>query len=811
MPIVVNVVSNEFRSQFINGITYGDLPSEFTPNLFGLVMENLKFTQEVDVSWYHGASDTNKIVVSLSGTRFRRESGSWFDDGFAIGQEVYVSSNGVFTISSLTEDIMLFASSTGVTDNAYTTFTIAGADQQTALLYNFGLIGNDENFNTNSKVTDNNQGYYAADIGTSFVEMTKLGNFQGWKTGSARVKFLSVQSAPYYAQRFEIEHEFTVVPYYLNGQLTNLENNIIPDLYNGLNSLKYVYEPTFRTSISDPNTDKKQRIENNLGFTGWFNESGNGLNNNYQVNSITYQDANSFADADGLLIGTKTKVTIQVECLNRDFELGERAGVYVSYLPIEEEYQDTTLTDLKQNFIYDNAISNGNLPAVDGQDFITNLEIGRGVAPNENKLTILFDVEYDSLQKSFLSNKSSQNEAKYLIGVQLGDTSLSAGNIDKAMLLADVKDYDESADIPDLLTNAELNFFPYAKLVGADTGYTSLTQWNEDGFTIEGKFDLDLSKSAYLNSLECKLIAENPITGRFFELDSYAFNVANTIVQNGVQQINFDSERNYRLQPFSQFNKVSLTTGTKVGDLQTYDIRFSQKISWQDWIANNLVDPIFYDNTKPNNNLNIKSSNYSELNDYEIKIGLFANLSGVSVLGTAGDTDYNVLTPSIRVYDYDKDGNVTPNWSATIETFDPDNMTDLSGTILTDKNTLFRITWVSSSGAVTDINDFTAIHRIEESNQNGYNIDELGTLYSYPSDNRVIPKELLSNLDLFLDSGNIVTECLIDSSKLQSGVGYNISGKLELESTLPTNGKLTSPTNEVKNTSGTIETKVLAQ
>jgi hypothetical protein len=32
-----------------------------------------------------------------------------------------------------------------------------------------------------------------------------------------------------------------------------------------------------------------------------------------------------------------------------------------------------------------------------------------------------------------------------------------------------------------------------------------------------------------------------------------------------------------------------------------------------------------------------------------------------------------------------------------------------------------------------------------------------------------------------------------------------------LESTLPTNGKLTSPTNEVKNTSGTIETKVLAQ
>ena len=808
MPIVVEVVDTDFFTEFTNGVGFGDLTSKTTKNLVGSVMENVRASQLFDVSWYFQASSSNKLTVSGSGTVFTRESGSFFDDGFASGDEVYLSSVTNAEITALTETTMTFATPTGISDNEYEVFTIAGKIIQTALFYGFGLIENSENFNTTSKVTENQQGYYVAGINPNFEIMEKLGDFKGWQTGTARVRRVSIGGAPFYKQRFLIDHDFTIVPYYLNGELVNLQNNLIPALLDGQKSLKYVFEPKFRTVLSNPNTEKSSKIDNNLGFTAWFNESGNGTNNNYQVNSIIYQDANSLDNADGLLIGSKTKVTIEVESLLRSFGTNERAGVYVSYLPTEEEYVDTVLTNQKQNFIYDNALNNGGLSAEEGQVFITNFEVAN---ISGSTMDLTFDVEYDNLTKAFLSNKNSVNEAKFLIGVQLGDISADAGNMDKVMILADVKDYDESADIPDLIVNTELNFFPYPILVGADTGYTSLTQWNEDGFTIEGKFDLDLSKDSYLNTLECKLIAENTVNGRFFELDTFTFNVSNTIVQNGVQQINFDSGRNYNLQPFSQFNEVSLNTGIKTGDLQTYDLRFSQKIKWQDWIVNNFVDSVFYDATKPNNNLNFKTSNYSELNDYEIKIGLFANVSGVNVLGTGGDTDYNILTPSITVYDYDKDGNVNPEWVGTIQTFDSDNLTDLSGTILTSKNTLFRITWVNTNGAVTEIDNFTAIHRIEESNQNGDNIDELGTLYSFPTNNRVIPKELLSNLDLFLDSGNVVTECLIDASKLQSGLGYNISGKIELEGDLPTVGKLTSPNNDVKNTSGTIETKVLAE
>jgi len=187
---------------------------------------------------------------------------------------------------------------------------------------------------------------------------------------------------------------------------------------------------------------------------------------------------------------------------------------------------------------------------------------------------------------------------------------------------------------------------------------------------------------------------------------------------------------------------------------------------------------------------------------------MFSNLSGTSDLGVGGITDYHILTAPITVYDYDLDGNVIPEWSGTIETFNPLNLTDLDGAILTGQDTLFRITWVNVNGAITDLTDITAIHRIEETDQNGYDIDEVGTLYSFPSNNRVIPKGGFTNLDMYLDSGNVITECLINGSRLNTGIGYNLSGKIEVESTVTPNGKLMSPSNESKDTSGTVETKV---
>tara|TARA_R110001606_G_scaffold91591_3_gene204266 strand:+ start:14633 stop:17119 length:2487 start_codon:yes stop_codon:yes gene_type:complete len=827
MAVNIVIKSSKFYNQFKNGINFTGNPSDYTNNLAGSVMENVKLVQQIDVSWLFAASSSNSVAsTSLGGGDFliTRQSGNWSDDRFYEGDNfimTYTNNSGfnqtTGIISSLSGSQMFATGS--LPDSSLNGFVnasvvIYGDTDLTSMVYKFGLIDNNANFSITSLVSNNDQGYYGSNIGerilgvrdTNFVTLQRLGSYEDWRTGTMRVKYVSDPNS--FTQRFEIEHEFTIVPYYLEGELGNLQNNITPPLLAGLNSLKYVYSPGFRTVLSNPNTEKIKTLENNLGSVAWFNENFNGFNNNYQVNSIIYQDANTLGSADGIIIGSKTKVTIEVQKNTGNFTSGERAGIYISYLPDQDEYQNTTLTDLKDNFLYDNSLNNEGLtPTVGDKSIIENYEISNIVT---NTMTLTFDVEYASLQKAFLSNKNSQDDIYFIIGVQLGDVTLISGNSDRVTILADVGTYDESADIPDLIVNPSFNLFPYKEVVGVDTGFTSLVQWNEDGFTMQGSFDLDLNKQAVLNTLEFRLIAENNTTGSFFELDSFVFNVANPIIVSGVQQFNLITTRNYNLESGNQFNDVSLTTGGLAAGLQTYNLRFSQKISWQDWIQNNLVDSIFYDISKPNNNLNDKSSNYSGLNGYTIKLSMFSNLSGVSLLGVGGITDYHLLTPPLNVYDYDLDGNAVPVWSATIETFDPTNLTNLSGAILTGQNTLFKITWVNSSGAVTDLTDFTAIHRIEETDQNGYNIDEVGTLYSYPSNNRVIPKIGFTNLDIFLLAGNVVTECLIDGSQLNSGVGYNLSGKIEVEGTIDPNAKLTSPDNTVKDTSGTVETKVQA-
>ncbi|GAH06882.1 unnamed protein product, partial [marine sediment metagenome] len=129
---------------------------------------------------------------------------------------------------------------------------------------------------------------------------SRLGQYEDWRTGTVKARFS--QQVNDYIQKFEIEHEFTILPYYLDGELSNLQNNVIPPLLNGLNSLKYVFNPEFRTVLSNPNTAKSYDFDINLGSTAWFNENFNGFNSEYKVNSITYTEFGTANSADGLLI-----------------------------------------------------------------------------------------------------------------------------------------------------------------------------------------------------------------------------------------------------------------------------------------------------------------------------------------------------------------------------------------------------------------------------------------------------------------------------------------------------------------------------
>lgn len=808
MGIQIITLDTKFYNEFKNDVGFVSNLSDFTNNLTGSVMDNVKICQKINIEWFSNSTSSDVWTLILSPLSLERTSGSFKQDGFSVGDNAdFISGWSIsrtspieanITIDSISADgktIYITKNSGSFVQTSYTNAGIRGLTPLTASIYKFGLLENDESFNIESKVSLNDQGYYGSNIGfdtgggardTNFVTMIRLGTSTDWRTGSMKIRY--IQNPTTYLQQFEIEHEFTIVPYFLDGELPNLQNDVIPDLLDGLNSLKYSFSPGFRTVLSNPNSEKKSILNENLGSVSWFNESFNGFQNDYEVVSIAYEEEATTNNADGLLIGSKTKVTVVVQNNIGNFSVGERAGVYVSYLPKQTEYTNTVLTDLKENFLYDNAVNNGGVGAVGGQDFITNFEITNIVT---NTMTLTFDVDYSIAQKVRLSSLNAQSPINFLIGVQLGDVTLPSGNSNRVIILADAKEYDVSADIPDLWSFPKFDIYTHEKQIGTDIGTTDAVVWNEDGIVVDYTMQIDLNKDALLNSMDFLLVAYDPITKMTFELNKYSFNMFPAVVSSGIQQLIIDETRGYILKEDDQFNDVILSVGANAAGLQDYDGRIGQKFSWQSWIENLNVDTVFFDAAEPQNNRNLKTSNYSLLNGYEIRLAFFGNLFGTSTLGTQGFTNYLVLSPTITVFDYEKDGNVPPIWSCVIETFDETGTTNLGLSILSGQNTLFRSTWTNSGGPVTTLDNRYGINRIEKTNQPGYAITEMSSLNLPDSGQLLIPTGILTLLDLQIVGNNLVMECLIDGSLVVPGVDYNFSSRIHDTVTPLSDGKIT--------------------
>ena len=811
MPIELLVTSQKLLNEFKNEIGFGANTGDFTNNFTGSVMEKVKFIQELNVSWYSYSKDTSSTwnVDTTTGI-LTSNAGDFFVDGFAVGdtfiyEEISSMAGANFTaqITAMNSTLISFTLLSGSRTNpGDTDAMIRGTTPMTASEYRFGVIENGETFNTASKVSGNDQGYYGTNIGfdtgggvrdTNFVNMIKLGQYKDWQTGSARIRFVSDNynsaTAQSGHQKFQIEHEFMIVPYYLDGQLSNLQNLVVPTLLSGAHSLKYVYDSSFRTVISNPNTEKKVRFENSLGDVAWFNENFSGLQNDYEILSVDYEDAVSFATASGILIGGETRIKVTVNRLSGAFVGAERYGVYISYLAEQNEYKNTIVSNLTQNFIYDRALNYAGLAGVGGDDFISDVT---ATINGSGHLEIEIVMEYNGGQKAFLSQKFANTPTYFMLGIEVGDNALPSGNSDRVMLLADVELYDQSPDIADLMHVTKFDIYTHEKQIGVNSGTTDVTGWNEDGLVVDFEFDLNLTLSALANSLDFVLLAHNSITNQYWNIDRYSFSPATAIVSNGVQQIIENTTRNYILKSGDQFNDVTINVGTQTAGLQKYYGRFAQKISWQEWLVNLNVDTTFFDSTEPNDNFNDKSSNYSDLSDYSIRLAILSNVDGTSPFGVSGATDYLFLSPSIKVFDYEEDGNIIPVWSCVIETFNASGIVNLGGSILTGQDTLFRATWTNSLGAVTSLDNIYGINRLEETNQSGYLITEMSSLnLPLPVNSQSLIPNVGTLLDVTIVSGDVVMECLIDGNIVLSGVNYNLSSRIH--DSLPTviEGKIT--------------------
>jgi hypothetical protein len=364
---------------------------------------------------------------------------------------------------------------------------------------------------------------------------------------------------------------------------------------------------------------------------------------------------------------------------------------------------------------------------------------------------------------------------KYFIGIQAGNTA-TVDTSNKVITELDWAEFVINNDVEDLATFKEQYFYDHGMNMSLP-GHTDYKGWLQDGFGHKSTIVLNKALNANLKALTMRLVAYNTVTSESFELQKYAFNLADVIninVAPAYQQLNVDVTRGFKLAVGDQFNRVHLEFGVPASNLQEVEVQIGMKFDWQKWIRLAGADTIFYDASLESDGLGKDASRYSMSNNYQIRLLMDADIKQESDIATR----YTDMSNDLHIYDFDEDADDPANWSVLIETFDEaDN--DLGGAILTNAYTKVKITYTPLGGSTADFPNEYAVSRIEPANSTGYNdIHELSSLYDYPVGNLLIPLAGESLLKVTDNGTDLVTECVVDYTRL-IGNDYNLSGMMK--------------------------------
>jgi len=651
--------------------------------------------------------------------------------------------------------------------------------------YNFGLIENDESFNTISKIS-NVANQYSVELDsvtpTNFVDGNYNGLIKSGKSGTFRFRRVSKSINNRFTADgvtpgaidglhvYELEHVFRVHPWYRDGEDDDLEAIIAPeDIAKGAKSLKYSIQIDVRRTLSDPNSPISVRDDSNQnrGSVGWFNENFNNLPTQYTLSNVVYQNLTDVTTATTIIAGKRTKVSFLVNSANGTFSASQPFVFGHSKRPSATEYQNSGL-ELDEVFVCETIRATIGDPAVTTGQIIRSLQ---ATLNSPNEILVEAEIEFQSPEIGRVNDGDS-----FVICCEVADNTLNNNASDATQLFVDAQDYEVNSDITGLLSWSEMDLYthPVPYVDGVSEGFTDLQQWNEDGIMVDHSFQLDRDEDAVLEGLTYRLVAfldENTFT----DLDSTTFDLSSQVVDGaGNQQIEVDTTRGFNLADGDQFNWKKLETGVFSSPNMPYTTKVAFKFPWQEWLSLPNAPTAFYDKSEPQNGLNKKTSRYSDQNSYQIRIIAEATVSQNGI-----NTIYRKSTNDLRVRDYDENDGTAPDWTGVIETFtEAGNPTN--EVVLTDQITKIKATYTPDVPFGPDPLLYWAVIRIEPIENPSLSIYELSSIWSSVPNNPLVPLDGETQTKISVVSGNVVAECQTDPTKLVDGQGYKVSARFGL-------------------------------
>ena len=795
MGLNLTITDRKHYSGIKNDLDFSQNLGDFFTHQKGSVMEFQKIIYTLDLSWDDFSSASNRWYVE-SGNTLRRTSGSWIKKGFSIGDTIDLwkgfTATWIFQdrlITNITKDIIVFDGAAIPDEDADSYILYGGKTDAFGLEYSFGIIPQSDPAEFKSLLDGSDQTYYANNIGidngggriTTFIDGIGKSNISSWITGSFKVRFVSRPST--YIQTFEIEHIYRINPYFEDGEFEDLQNGVLPEKLEGNNTLRYVSNFDFRTNLSNPNTSKIKVDDIQLGSVAGFGESFNGYKLNHAIDSVVYTDIATATTTSKLNVSSNTRVNFNISTTDSIFVVGSPLIMYHSYLPdldVYEKKQD----DFNTIWLVEDARNLVDAAPFDG-NFIKQFTITR---VDDNNVEVSCELHFTATEREKI-----QEGYKYLLAIGVADSTLTNDNdLSKGILLVNANEYEKDSNIVDLVVNEEFGFVPYYEFESSIPAlFTDIKDFNQGLFKHSNTFKINrtASKDAKIVGLKYLLVAFNDTTTEWFELQREVFDLTQgQTLPIGTYNANpweieyhlIEKFRDYNLADGDEFNFLRLDTLDNDGTYQRYKMGVGFLINWQDWIALNNADTVFFDVNEPNNGLNNKASTYSLKNGYSIRVISQIDMQGLDEFGNIGETTTNIISNPFSIFDFGEQDDDPTIWSAEIKLYDENNVelagNNLGNSEITKIHAIYTDTVRPNVG---NISEYWGRISLEESGQLGFDLSIISSTKNpqNKSVNRLQGRPVLAEVE---KTSNTVITVKADTSHLNliNGINYNVYGEL---------------------------------
>lgn len=482
--------------------------------------------------------------------------------------------------------------------------------------FSYNFIENNQAFTFQNLATSQNQLYKASNIHLSSagspVTMIPQGG-QEWQISASWLANSDVYRVSYDTsngrQIFRVRHSTIVSPLYIASQLTNTLNNIAPSYYLNGACLKYIVRISGLRSINDPNS--LQFIESNpnqLGNSGWFNESFNGGAQDYFVQNVVYSDTLGVVDNLNPYIETGQTIEFEIYSPAGDFTAeDQRISIGGMKLPnIASEYQNNGRT-MGTNFLfanvygYVNGLSYAN-PYGNVDNFI---DSWTAVVTSPNVISVIVDIVFVLGTQTIFSESATP---RYAFWATLANpTELDVNTFNKQVIWDGVKDFNIEIEPKNTgINQVYKRHYEDAEDAGI---IEDVTTFKNDECVVESFLYGTWAETpsnpdeSNLTNIACQLVAKRISDGTEFLLEDWQYPIT-PIYQSGVPYINYSNNRIFNI-PTTEIRKpITITVeNISVGNNQ-FKISYPFMIRWESWVALIGANTDFFNTSEPNNGLN---------------------------------------------------------------------------------------------------------------------------------------------------------------------------------------------------------------